>query len=984
MTSGTQPNRLPGGRIDRSRTVDFSFDGRRFTGHPGDTLASALMANDVALLGRSFKYHRPRGLISAGSEEPNALVTLTRGPSRTPNTRATVVELSDGLTAHSQNAWPSLRFDAMAVNDLLSPFLTAGFYYKTFMWPRAFWERLYEPAIRRAAGLGRLATVPDPDSYDRGFLHCDLLVVGAGPAGLMAALTAGRAGARVILADEDFAAGGRLNAETFAIDEAPAADWAGAAMAELASLPNVRVMARTTVFGVFDHGIYGALEMAAPDRPDHAPRQTLWRLYTKACVVCAGATERPIAFPDNDRPGILLAGAARAYANRWAATPAQRIAVFTNNDDGHRTATDLAAQGVEVAAVIDTRADAPDCRAAETFRGAQVTGTAGRLRLTGITVRLADGSSRQIACGALAVSGGWNPNLHLSAQQRTRPVWDAGIAAFRPAPGAVPGQVLAGAAAGTFSTHGALAEGAEAARAALAALGLEAPAAPLPKAEDAPTRIAAFWHVTGATGRAWLDFQNDVTVKDVALAQQEGFRSVEHVKRYTTLGMATDQGRTANTSAIGVMAALTGQGVAETGTTMFRPPYNPVSIGAFAGRARDGEFRPTRRTPTHAWAEAQGATFVEAGQWLRAQYFPREGETHWRESVDREVRAVRTAVGLCDVTTLGKIDVQGRDAAAFLNRIYCNGMAKLAVGRVRYGLMLREDGIAMDDGTAARLAEDHFVVTTTTANAGAVYRHMEFARQCLWPGMDVQLISTTDAWAQIAVAGPHARTLLQRVVDAGCDLSNEAFPFMACAPVTVCGGLRARLFRISFSGELAYEIAVPARYGDALMREMMAQGADLGVTPYGTEALGVLRIEKGHAAGNELNGRTTAAMLGLGRMVSAAKDSIGAVLSRREGLEADDRRLVGLVPLDGSAQIPGGAHVIAEGAALTAANALGWVSSAAFSPTLGSPIALAFVSRGQDREGETLRAVSPLEGLDIAVRVVSPHFVDPEGGRLRG
>jgi len=997
--NAAQPNRLSGGRIDHGRTVSFSFDGKRFTGHPGDTLASALMANDIALLGRSFKYHRPRGLIAAGSEEPNALVTLKRRGARTPNTRATTVELTDGIAATSQNAWPSLRVDAMAVNDILAPFLTAGFYYKTFMWPRSFWEKLYEPAIRRAAGLGRLGTAPDPDRYDRGFLHCDLLVIGAGPAGLMAALTAGRAGARVILADEDFTAGGRLNAETFTIDDAPAADWTAATLAELAALPNVRVMARTTVFGVFDHGIYGAVEMAVPDAPSHAPRQTLWRLYTRACVVCAGATERPIAFPDNDRPGILLAGAARAYVNRWAATPAQRVAVFTNNDDGHRTAVDLAARGVTVVAVIDTRADAPDCAVAETLKGAQVIGTSGRLRLAGITVRLADGSARHIGCGALAVSGGWNPNLHLGAQQRTRPVWDAGLAAFRPAPGAVPGQRMAGAAAGTFSTHGALAEGTAAARAALDDFGVAGADVAVPKAEDAPTRITAFWHVTDTKGRAWLDFQNDVTFKDVALAQQEGFRAVEHVKRYTTLGMATDQGRTANVNAIGVMAALTGKDIAETGTTMFRPPYSPVSIAAFAGRARDTEFRPTRRTPTHGWAEDQGAVFVEAGQWLRAQYFPQAGETHWRQSVDREAKAVRNAVGICDCTTLGKIDVQGRDAAAFLNRIYCNAMAKLAVGRVRYGLMLREDGIAMDDGTAARLAEDHFIVTTTTANAGAVYRHMEFARQCLWPGLDVQLVSTTDAWAQIAVAGPNARALLQRIVDDTHDLSNEAFPFMACGPVSVCGGLRARLFRISFSGEPAYEIAVPARYGDALMRELMTQGADLGVTPYGTEALGVLRIEKGHAAGNELNGRTTAAVLGLGRMVSTSKAgtgkdntgkdntgkaSIGAVLSRREGLESDDRRLVGLMPVDGKTAVPGGAHLLAGEAALTANNALGWVTSAAFSPNLESPIGLAFLARGPQRMGETLRAVSPIEGLDIPVRVVSAHFIDPEGGRLRG
>ena len=975
-------NRLGGGLIDRSRTLRFTFDGQAFTGHPGDTLASALMANGVRLLGRSFKYHRPRGVLGAGSEEPNALVTVT-GRATTPNTRATTLELQDGLAAESQNRWPSLRHDLMAVNDALAPFLGAGFYYKTFMWPKAFWERVYEPVIRHAAGLGRLSTAPDPDTYDHGFLHCDLLVVGAGPAGLMAALEAGRAGARVILADEDFLPGGRLNADAGEIDGMAAPDWAAQAVAELRSLPSVRLMTRTTVFGVYDHGIHGAAEMAAPGAGGAA--QVLWRIYARRSLVCAGATERPIAFPDNDRPGILMAGAARAYANRWAAAPDRRIAVFANNDSGHAAAADLAAAGMDVAAVIDTRADAPENPAAETLRGAVVVGTRGRHGLREITVRLADGGRRSIACGALAVSGGWNPNLHLTAQQRTRPIYDDTIAAFVPRPDAVPGQAVAGAARGTFTTAGALAEGAAGARAALDALGI-APAAehPLPRAEDAAPRIAAFWHVTDVKGRAWLDFQNDVTVKDLALAHREGFNAFEHVKRYTTLGMATDQGRTANVAGIGVSAALTGQGIAATGTTMFRPPYTPVSVGVFAGPSRGGAFRPTRLTPTHDWAAENGATFVEVGQWLRAQWFARPGETHWRQTVDREARAVRAGVGICDVTTLGKVDVQGADAAAFLNRIYCNGMAKLPVGRVRYGLMLREDGIAYDDGTAARLAEDHFVVTTTTAKAGPVTRHMEFARQCLWPEMDVQLISTTDAWAQIAVAGPNARALMQRIVDPGTDLANEAFPFMACAPVTVCGGLRARLFRISFSGELAYEVAVPARYGDALMRALMAEGTDLGVTPYGTEALSVLRVEKGHAAGNELDGRTTAAQLGLGRMVSTKKDSIGAVLSRRPGLtEANDHRMVGLIADPGATALPGGAHLVAEADTASADTDAGWISSAAYSPHLDRFIALAFLRRGDARHGETLRAVSPLDGIDTRVTVSSPHFIDPDGDRLR-
>ncbi len=975
-----------GGQIDRTGAIGFSFDGVRYRGYPGDTLASALLANGVRLMGRSFKYHRPRGVLTAGSEEPNALMELRTGGRQEPNTRATTAELFDGLQARSQNAWPNLRFDALAINDRLSNFLTAGFYYKTFMWPAGFWEKIYEPIIRRAAGLGSITTKPDPDPYDKGFLHCDLLVIGAGPAGLMAAMTAGRAGARVILADEDFRMGGRLNAETFTIADTPGADWAAQVVAELSSLPNVRLLSRTTVFGAFDHGIYGAVErvsdhLAVP--AEGKPRQVLWRIYSKRALLCAGAIERPIAFANNDRPGIMTAGALRAYANRWAVSPSSKVAVFTNNDDGHRTAADLLARGARVVALIDTRVDAPSLSGVEVFAGATVTDSAGRLGLATVTVRVSNGQTRKIEVGALGVSGGWNPNVALTCHQRGRPAWDANIAAFVPAGDLPPGMSVAGAAAGAFSTHAALAGGATGAVSALEHLGRRVTAPDLPQAEDAPARITPFWHVAGDK-RAWLDFQNDVTVKDVTLAHQEGFRSVEHLKRYTTLGMATDQGKTSNMGGLAVMAELTGQSIADTGTTMFRPPYTPVAMGVLAGRSTGRDFRPTRHTPSHKWATEQGAVFVEAGMWLRAQWFPRPGEKTWRESVDREVLATRASAGVCDVTTLGKIDVQGADAAEFLNRIYCNGFAKLAVGRVRYGLMLREDGIVFDDGTAARLATDHFVVTTTTANAVPVFRHMEFARQCLWPGMDVQLISTTEAWAQFAVAGPNARNLLQKIVDPSFDISNEAFPFMACAAITVCGGCRARLFRISFSGELAYEIAVPTRYGDALIRRIMAEGAEFDVTPYGTEALGVMRIEKGHAAGNELNGQTTARDLGLGRMVSDKKDSIGAVLSRREGLNTPDGlRLVGVRPRDPQAQVPAGAHLLERGAKAVAANDLGYITSACYSPNLGSYIALGFLKSGEDRVGAVLRAASPLTGKDIEVEVVSPHFIDPEGERLR-
>jgi sarcosine oxidase subunit alpha len=981
----TQDNRLIGGLIDRSKPLNFTFDGKTFQGHQGDTLSSALLANDVRLMGRSFKYHRPRGPLTAGSEEPNALVELREANRQEPNTRATTTELFDGLSAKSQNRWPSLSFDAMGVNDLLSPFFAAGFYYKTFMWPKAFWEKLYEPIIRRAAGLGSLSMEADPDAYDKGFLHCDLLIIGAGPAGLSAALTAGRAGARVIIAEEDFLLGGRLNAETFKVDGVAGHTWASQTYAELTSLDNVRIMTRTAILGAFDHGIYGALErvsdhVAVPEAGK--PRQILWRIYAKQTVLCAGAVERSIAFKNNDRPGIMLSGALRTYANRYAAAAGQTVAIFTNNDDGLRSAADLTAKGVDVAAVIDTRADGPAVQAGAHFRGAQVIDAGGKLGLNSVTIKLANGQTTKIECTALGVSGGWNPNVHLTSHQRSKPKWDEDIASF--VPSQTPTEMsVAGAANGYFSTHAALSTGAKQAVVALKNLGLKATAGRTPKTEDEPVNITPFWYVEH-TGRAWVDQQNDVTVKDIKLSHQEGFISVEHLKRYTTLGMATDQGKTANVPGLAIMAEMTGKSIPETGTTMFRPPYAPTSFGAFAGRHRDEDFRPIRKTPSHKWAEEHDAVFVETGMWLRAQWFPKNGETHWRETVDREVLATRKSVGVCDVTTLGKIDVQGTDAATFLNRVYCNAFAKLAVGKTRYGLMLREDGIAMDDGTTARLSENQFVMTTTTANAVLVFRHLEFCRQCLWPDLDVQLISTTEAWAQYAVAGPNSRRLLKKIVDKEFDISNEGFPFMGCGEITVCGGLRARLFRISFSGELAFEIAVPTRYGHSMMEALMAAGEEFDVVPYGTEALGVMRIEKGHAAGNELNGTTTALNLGMGRMVSKKKDSIGSTLSEREGLnQSDALNLVGFKPINSEETFSAGSHFMNLDVEAKAANDQGYMTSVCFSPNLGHTIGLGYLKDGANRMGETLRAVNPLMSAETEVEVVSAHFIDPEGERLR-
>jgi heterotetrameric sarcosine oxidase alpha subunit len=985
-----QPYRLAaGGLIERTRPLAFTFDGQPFTGHAGDTLASALLANGVHLVGRSFKLHRPRGVFSAGPEEPNALVELRTGARREPNTRATTVELFDGLAAASQNRWPSLRFDALAVTGLFSPLLAAGFYYKTFMWPAAFWERVYETLIRRATGLGHAAEAPDPDAYEKAHLHCDVLVIGAGAAGLMAARAASRAGARTVLLEEDWRLGGRALAEAMEIDGAPAAQWVESIEAELAGTPNCRILRRTAAYGLFDHFVVGAVERVAdhlPEPPAHLPRQRAWRIVARRIVVAAGAIERPIVFAGNDRPGVMLAGAVRAYVHRYAVRPGRRAVVFTAGDDGWRTLPALASAGVEVAAVVDPRAEiAPALRALAERAGARivagkVAGTIGRRRLAAVDWRDARGEVTRLQADLLAVSGGWNPSVHLACHLGARPRWDDTARGFlldTPPEGVT----LAGAAAGRVTLAAALADGLAAGDAAARDCGFTPAPALAPRAEDEPRDGIALFHVP-ARSKAFVDLQNDVTADDVALAHREGYRSVEHLKRYTTLGMATDQGKTSSVPGIAIMAELTGGGIA--GTTTFRPPWTPVAIGALAGPHRGREFRPTRRTPTHAWAEAHGATFVEVGPWLRAQWYMRAGETRWQDSVAREVRAVRAAVGVCDVSTLGKIEVVGPDAAAFLDVVYTNTISTLRVGRVRYGLMLREDGFVLDDGTVARLAEDRFFLTTTTANAGRVMQHLEHAHQVLRPELDLAMLSVTDAWAQVSIAGPRSRDLLAALLDPGTDVSDAALPHMAVTAARV-GGVAVRLYRLSFSGERAYEIGIPPDYGTALIERIMQAGAPFGVTPYGTEALGVLRIEKGHPAGGELNGHTTAADLGLARLVSARKDCIGARMAQRPALADSDRpALVGLKPRDRRSEIRAGAHLLAPGAAETTDNGEGYVTSACFSPTLGHPIALALLRRGPARIGETVRVYDALRGGDTLAEVCAPVFVDPEGARTRG
>ncbi len=1005
MSGAKSSHRLDkGGIINRSEKYAFTFDGTKFVGHDGDTLASALIANGVKLVGRSFKYHRPRGILTAGSEEPNALMEIGEGARRDPNTRATTVELHDGLVARSQNRFPSLSFDVAAINDLLSPFLTAGFYYKTFMWPAAFWEKVYEPIIRRAAGLGSLSGKADPDVYEKATAHCDLLVIGAGPAGLQAALVAARAGARVILADEDFVAGGRLNGDRTEVAGMAGSEWAAKIAGELDDADNVRVMRRTTVFGTYDGGTYGALERVGDHMavlPDHMPRQRLWRIIARRTILAGGGFERPIAFGGNDRPGVMLASAVRTYANRFAALAGQSTIVFTCNDNGWLTARDLVAAGAEVGAVIDTRSAEAVAHLRESigdvpvFTRARVVSTAGRKALSSVTFLNANDKPVTLSADCLAVSGGWNPAVNLTCHQRNSPVWNDRIASFVPGSDLPAGMRVAGTAAGAFSTHGALAQGLERAGAALADLGFKVPVGGVPDAEDAPYGISPVWHVTDPKAkrneRAWLDFQNDVTVKDVKLSHQEGFRSVEHMKRYTTLGMATDQGKTANVPALAVMAELTGKSIPETGTTIFRPPYTPVAIGAFAGRNAGKAFRPKRLTPSHDWSKERGAVFVEAGLWMRPQWYPMPGEHSWRDSVDREVLATRRSVGVSDVSSLGKIDIKGADAAKFLDRIYTNTMSSLPVGKVRYGLMLREDGHVMDDGTVARLAEDHFLVTTTTVNAGPVMAHLDFCHQAHWPELDVHMVSVTDQFAQFAIAGPNSRKALEKLVDKGQkgdgktgDLSNEAFPFMACGAVTVCGGTPAWLYRISFSGELAYELAVGARYGDAMMRAIMEAGREFDIVPYGLEALNVMRIEKGHPVGSELHGRTTAADLGLGKMVSAKKDCIGKEMAQRPGMADPDRpMLVGFKPVTHDEELTAGAHFIGIGREANTENDEGYMTSVCYSPSLGHPIGLGFITRGAERHGEKVRAVDSVRGRDVEVEICSPHFIDPKGERLR-
>jgi sarcosine oxidase, subunit alpha len=979
-----------GGRIDRTRPVSFTFDGRRYQAFVGDTLASALLANGVHLVSRSFKYHRPRGIFSAGAEEPNALVQLGTGARTEPNVRATQIEMFEGLAARSQNCWPSVGFDLGEVSDLLSPLFPAGFYYKTFMWPPSFWH-LYERLIRRAAGMGEAPREPDPDRYDHVHAHCDVLIVGAGPAGLAAALAAGQSGARVIFADEQAELGGALLSEP---SDHPAHPWREASLAALAALPETRLLPRTTVFGYYDHNYLGMVERVTdhlgPKAPPHLPRQRLWKVRARQVVLATGAIERPLVFAGNDRPGVMLAGAARSYLNRYGVRPGRTV-VFTNNDSAYATALDLYAAKIgvtvvdtrpELSGVLPARARAAGIRA---LAGHAITATRGHRKVREVEVRhLRDGQiegpAEKILCDLVAVSGGWNPSIHLQSQSRARPRYDEARGIFLPG-AAIQAERSAGACNGALTLAACLQDGARAGVEAATAAGFVAEMPELPAIEEVAEQPAQqLWHVPGR-GKAFVDLQNDVTAADIGLALREGYRSVEHVKRYTTTGMGTDQGKTSNVNALGIIAATTGQSIAEIGVTTFRPPYTPVTFGAIAGRNCGALFDPVRRTPMHTWHEVHGAVFEDVGQWKRPWYYPKPGET-MAEAVDREVLAARKGVVILDASTLGKIDLQGRDVAEFLNRIYTNAWSKLVIGRCRYGLMLGEDGMVFDDGVTTRLGECHYLMSTTSGGAARVLAWLEEWLQTEWPELQVFCTSATDQWATISLSGPECRRLLTDLVD-DVDLDPAAFAHMSMREGHV-RGVPARIFRISFTGELGYEIQVPARYGLPLWEQCMAAGQKYGITPYGTEAMHVLRAEKGYIiAGQDTDGTVTPSDLGMDWIVSNQKpDFLGRRSLARADIARDDRKqLVGLLPDDPRELLEEGAPIVAEPSEQIPAVMIGHVTSSYRSPNLGRTFALAMINEGRERLGQKLYV--PMEARTITVTVTDPVLIDKDGERLR-
>ncbi|WP_337876845.1 2Fe-2S iron-sulfur cluster-binding protein [Elioraea sp.] len=987
MSGGTGRRLATGGRIDRGRPLSVRFDGRPLAAFAGDTLASALLASGLDVVARSFKLHRPRGVLAAGVEEPSALVRLGRGARAEPNTRATTTEAFDGLEAFGQNAWPSVRYDLGAIRRLFAPLLGAGFYYETFIGPGrgvGFWM-FCERFIRRAAGMGEAPREPDPDLYETVHLHADVLVIGSGPAGLSAALAAGRAGARVLLCEQDFAFGGAL------LDEAPGSqpdDWLALVLGELESLPTVSLLRRATVFGAYDGGVFGVVErvadhVAAP--PAGTPRQRLLIVRARRAVLAAGALPQPLVFPGNDLPGVLLAAAVRSYLGRYAVLPGRRALVATGDDSAYDTAAALARAGASVV-LADAREAPPDGLAAA-LRALGVEVRPGR-----IVVRASGGprveagalappgagggpgrAAERIACDLLAVSGGFAPTIALWTQTGQRPTFDASLGAFLAGVGGPEAPLLAGGCRGDLDLPASVQDGFRAGLAAARATGVEGRAGALPPPPQDPW--AGRWSrrttVAQVGGKgAFVDLQHDVTTVDVALAWREGYVSVEHAKRYTTAGMAPDQGKTGNLALIRALAGFEERDPGAVGVPTGRPPWVPVAIGALAGSGIGRRFRRTRLSPLHDAHLARGAGFVEAGLWLRASHYPMPGEDLRRAGL-REAAQVRSAAGLTDISTLGKIVVQGPDAATFLDRVYVNVMGSLPVGRARYGVMLRDDGFVLDDGTVARLGPDRFFVTTTTVHAEKVLHHLDRLLETAWPELRVDLCDVTEQWAAMALAGPAVRPILAAA--SGADLSEAAFPANAVRPIVV-GGVGARAHRMSFSGETGFEIFAPSAVARTVWDALSAVGAAHGLRPYGTEAMAVLRIEAGHVAGPEIDGRTTLGDLGLECLARRDTGFVGAALRRRPALLDPDRpTLVGLEGEPG-AEITGGMLLYAEDGPLRG-EPPGWVSSATWSPALGRPIALAFLRRGPARVGERVRVADLLSGSVARATVVRPDFL---------
>jgi len=990
----TQPFRLSAdGRIDRGQPLRFSFNGRLIQGYAGDTIASALLANGVRLVARSFKYHRPRGILSHGYDEPNALLGVNRGKGRAdPNNRATTVEAVDGLDVRSQNHWPSLQHDIGAINDLLSPVLVAGFYYKTFMWPRSFWERVYEPRIRAAAGLGVAPLEPDADRYVHRHAHCDVLIVGAGPAGLAAALAASAQGKRVIIVDEQAEFGGSLLHDVHStIDGVEAGRWLEQAMAVLRSRPNITILPRTTAFGYYNHNFVVMTERVTDhlkEPSDRLPRERLWQVRAARVVLATGSHERPLAFADNDRPGIMLAESLRVFVNRYGVATGRQVVIVTTGASAYQVAADLEAAGIDVR-VLDLRPDAacgPELaalrgRGVEVLTSHTVIGSTGRKAVTGLIVAPIGedgrvGARRKLACDCVGMSGGWTPAVHLFSQSRGKLKFDASIDAFVPGSSAQAVQSV-GAAKGTYDLAGCLAEGWQA--------GGETASRGEPQAS--PVTFSGFDPVrqlptdqAGSRGRAFIDFQNDVTSRDIKLAVREGFESVEHVKRYTTTGMATDQGKTSNMATLGLVSQVLQKPIPDVGTTTFRLPYTPVTFGALVGSSRGELFDPIRKAPLHDWAEERGAKFENVALWRRAWYFPKADE-NMHQAVRRECQGVRASAGIFDASTLGKIEVAGPDAAEFMNRIYINAWTKLEPGKCRYGLMLREDGFVFDDGVVARMAPDLFHVTTTTGGAPRVLAHMEDYLQTEWPDLRVFLTSITEQWAVTALQGPNARRILGPFVS-GIDLAPTAFPHMSVRVGHICG-VPTRLFRVSFTGELGYEINVPSDFARLVWEALSTYGEAYGLTPYGTEAMHVMRAERGFViVGQETDGTVTPDDLGLGGMIAKAKtDFVGKRSLARPDLMASDRKqLVGLITETPSLVLDEGAQIVADPHAPLPAKMLGHVTSAYWSDACGRSIAMALVAGGRALKGHTLH-VTTQSGF-APVRISDPAFFDAEGVRV--